>query len=100
MFGLNLVKAAVHRSMVAFQLIIPPMTDSIINRYKDSLEYKKWKIARFFTLYCDSPTNPEEITEDAVADFEKVFDAKEPSEDVSILLDAFKSENTAEEDDI
>lgn len=57
-------------------------SDSEIRRYKDSLEYKKWKIARFFTLYCDSPTNPEDITEETVIDFEKTFNASESTEDV------------------
>lgn len=71
--------------------ITVPMNNGVseIKRYKDSLEYKKWKIARFFTLYCDSPTDPSEISEDTVTDFEKVFNTAEPSEDVSIL---FKTE--------
>jgi hypothetical protein len=55
--------------------------NSEIKRYKDSLEYKKWKIARFFTLYCDSPTNPEDITEETVIDFEKTFNGSESTED-------------------
>jgi hypothetical protein len=55
--------------------------ESEIKRYKDSLEYKKWKIARFFTLYCDSPTNPEDITEETVIDFEKTFNGSESTED-------------------
>jgi hypothetical protein len=45
----------------------------LIQKYKDSLEYKKWKVARFFTLYCDSPTEPNEITEETVIEFEKIF---------------------------
>lgn len=71
--------------------ITVPMNNGVseIKRYKDSLEYKKWKIARFFTLYCDSPTDASEISEDTVTDFEKVFNTAEPSEDVSIL---FKTE--------
>lgn len=56
--------------------------ESEIKRYKDSLEYKKWKIARFFTLYCDSPTNPEDIKEETVIDFEKIFNGSESTEDV------------------
>jgi len=64
-------------------LITVPMNngESEIKRYKDSLEYKKWKIARFFTLYCDSPTNPEDITEETVIDFEKTFNGSESTED-------------------
>jgi len=54
--------------------------ESEIKRYIDSLEYKKWKIARFFTLYCDSPTNPEDITEETVIDFEKTFNGSESTE--------------------
>ena len=63
-------------------LITVPMNngESEIKRYKDSLEYKKWKIARFFTLYCDSPTNPEDITEETVIDFEKTFNGSESTE--------------------
>ena len=57
-------------------------SDSEIRRYKDSLEYKKWKIARFFTLYCDSPTNPEDIKEETVIDFEKIFNGSDSTEDV------------------
>lgn len=45
----------------------------LIQKYKNSLEYKKWKVARFFTLYCDSPTEPEEITEETILEFEKIF---------------------------
>ena len=56
--------------------------DSEIKRYKDSLEYKKWKIARFFTLYCDSPTNPEDVKDETVIDFEKIFNGSESTEDV------------------
>lgn len=57
-------------------------SDSEIRRYEDSLEYKKWKIARFFTLYCDSPTNPEDIKEETVIDFEKIFNGSDSREDV------------------
>ena len=56
--------------------------DSEIKRYKDSLEYKKWKIARFFTLYCDSPTNPEDVKDETVIDFEKIFNESGSTEDV------------------
>lgn len=64
------------------------MVDSIqdlnlmIEKYKDSIEYKKWKIARFYTLYCDSPTDPDEISDESVVEFEKIFSNKEekPSE--------------------
>ena len=82
-FGLNLVKL-VNPNTVDSPLITVPMitSDSEIKRYKDSLEYKKWKIARFFTLYCDSPTNPEDIKEETVIDFEKIFNASESTEDV------------------
>ncbi len=45
----------------------------LIQKYKNSLEYKKWKIARFFTLYCDSPTEPSEISEETVVGLEKIF---------------------------
>ena len=45
----------------------------LIERFKSSLEYKKWKIARFFTLYCDSATEPEEISEETVLEFDKIF---------------------------
>ena len=58
-------------------------SDSEIKRYKDLLEYKKWKIARFFTLYCDSPTNPEDIKEETVIDFEKIFNQSESTKDDS-----------------
>jgi hypothetical protein len=47
-----------------------------IQKYKDSIEYKKWKIARFFTLYCDSPTEPNEITEETVEEFDKIFNGE------------------------
>ena len=56
--------------------------DSEIKRYKDSLEYKKWKIAMFFNLYCDSPTNPEDVKDETVIDFEKIFNGSESTEDV------------------
>lgn len=64
------------------------MVDSIqdlnlmIEKYKDSIEYKKWKIARFYTLYCDSPTDSDEISDESVVEFEKIFSNKEekPSE--------------------
>jgi len=57
----------------------------LIQKYKNSLEYKKWKIARFFTLYCDSPTEPSEISEETVAEFEKIFsgDAEEKTDQIS-----------------
>ena len=50
---------------------------SEIEEFKNSLEYKKWKIARFFTLYCDSPTDPDEISEETVFEFEKIFTNEE-----------------------
>jgi len=53
------------------------MEKSIIKQYKDSPEYKKWKIARFFTLYCDSPTEPEEISDETVEEFEKIFSTED-----------------------
>ena len=57
----------------------------LIQKYKNSLEYKKWKVARFFTLYCDSPTEPEEITEETILEFEKIFsgDTEEKSDQIS-----------------
>ena len=58
------------------------LMSNLIERYRDSIEYKKWKIARFYTLYCDSPTDPDEISDESVAEFEKIFSPKEekPSE--------------------
>jgi hypothetical protein len=53
----------------------------LIKKYKDSTEYKKWKIARFFTLYCDSPTEPSEISEETVEEFEKIFNAETDNKD-------------------
>jgi hypothetical protein len=53
-------------------LVVAQMGERI-QRFKNSPEYKKWKIARFFTLYCDSPTEPEEITEETVLEFDKIF---------------------------
>lgn len=53
-----------------------------IKRFKESVEYKKWKIARFFTLYCDSPTEPEEITEETVIEFEKIFSGETDNKDL------------------
>jgi len=49
------------------------------------MEYKKWKVARFFTLYCDSPTEPSEISEETVIGFEKIFsgDTEEKSDQIS-----------------
>ena len=52
-----------------------------IERYKNSLEYKKWKIARFFTFYCDSPTKPDEITDETVIEFDKIFSADNIEDD-------------------
>jgi len=45
----------------------------LIERFKNSPEYKKWKIAKFFTFYCDSPTKPEDISEETVLEFDKIF---------------------------
>lgn len=58
------------------------LMSNLIERYKDSIEYKKWKIARFYALYCDSPTDPDEISDESVVEFEKIFSSKEekPSE--------------------
>ena len=53
----------------------------LITKYKDSMEYKKWKVARFFTLYCDSPTEPNEITEETVTEFEKIFNGETDNKD-------------------
>lgn len=58
------------------------MNSECIKKYKDSLEYKKWKIARFFTLYCDSPTEPEEISEETVLEFEKIFSDNEDKKNI------------------
>jgi hypothetical protein len=57
----------------------------LIQKYKNSMEYKKWKVARFFTLYCDSPTEPSEISEETVIGFEKIFsgDTEEKSDQIS-----------------
>jgi hypothetical protein len=57
----------------------------LIQKYKDSMEYKKWKVARFFTLYCDSPTEPSEISEETVLEFEKIFsgNVEEKSDQIS-----------------
>ena len=57
----------------------------LIQKYKNSMEYKKWKVARFFTLYCDSPTEPGEITEETVLEFEKIFsgNTEEKSDQIS-----------------
>ena len=49
----------------------------IIKRWKDSSEYKKWKWARFFTLYCDSPTDPNDVSEETISEIEKIFDGKD-----------------------
>jgi hypothetical protein len=48
------------------------MSDSF-ERWKNSMEHKKWKIARFYTLYCDTPTDPNEISDESVLEFEKIF---------------------------
>jgi hypothetical protein len=53
----------------------------LIQKYKNSMEYKKWKVARFFTLYCDSPTEPSEISEETVNEFDKIFNAEIDNKD-------------------
>ena len=45
------------------------------------MEYKKWKVARFFTLYCDSPTEPSEISEETVNEFDKIFNGEIDNKD-------------------
>ena len=64
-----------------------------IKRFKESVEYKKWKIARFFTLYCDSPTEPEEITEETVIEFEKIFNGEIDNKDQIDLNECIKPES-------
>jgi hypothetical protein len=68
-----------------------------IKRFKESVEYKKWKIARFFTLYCDSPTEPEEITEETVIEFEKIFSGETDNKDLIDLNECIKPESKPDE---
>ena len=64
-----------------------------IKRFKESVEYKKWKIARFFTLYCESTNELEEITEETVIEFEKIFNGEIDNKDLIDLNECIKPES-------